>query len=207
MATKTNSLPDELPAVPTFDTVCARLSLPIEAEETLADAARLQAEALSPFDEGLYTFSYEVLRRGPESLDVLVAAAADATLDARGHDRLAAAGLLGLAVGVHPGRGRLASFENIAAVAAPGRVFRVGSAAVRAAALGLGRGGGRPLKACAVLVGIDAAALLFVAGAVIGRAAVRANDDIVRIGQGLAADRTGTTGKLIHKSLRILLAW
>ena len=39
MATKTNSLPDELPAVPTFDTVCARLSLPIEAEETLADAA------------------------------------------------------------------------------------------------------------------------------------------------------------------------
>ncbi len=95
MATKTNSLPDELPAVPTFDTVCARLSLPIEAEETLADAARLEAEALSPFEEGLYTFSYEVLRRGPESLDVLVAAAADATLDARGHDRLAAAGLLG----------------------------------------------------------------------------------------------------------------
>src|SRR5699024_10525377 len=119
----------------------------------------------------------------------------------------AAGVLLGLTVGVHPGRGRLAGLEHIAQVAAPGRAFRVGSAAVGAAPLGLGRGGGRPLKACAVLVGVDAAALLFVAGAVIGRAAVRANDDIVRIGQGLAADRTGTTGKLIHKSLRILFAW
>ena len=66
---------------------------------------------------------------------------------------------------------------------------------------------GRPLKAGPVLAGVDTGARLFVAGAVIGRAAVGAYDNIVRIGQGLAADRTGTTGKLIHKSLRILIAW
>ena len=40
MAKKKLSLPDILPAVPTFETVCARLSLPAEAEETLEDAAR-----------------------------------------------------------------------------------------------------------------------------------------------------------------------
>ena len=95
MAKKKLSLPDILPAVPTFETVCARLSLPAEAEETLEDAVRLQAESLSPFEEGLYTFSYEVVRRRPEGLDVLVAAAADAAIDGQGHDRLAAEGLLG----------------------------------------------------------------------------------------------------------------
>ncbi len=95
MAKKKTSLPAELPAVPTFETVCARLSLPPEAAETLDDAVRLQAETLSPFEEGTYTFAHEVLRRRPEGIDILVAAAANETLDAFGHDRLAAAGLLG----------------------------------------------------------------------------------------------------------------
>ena len=42
MPKKRQKLPDSLPYVPTFDTVCARLSLPAEARETLAvDAGSL----------------------------------------------------------------------------------------------------------------------------------------------------------------------
>ncbi len=95
MAKKRQSLPDTLPSVPTFETVCARLTLPVEAEETLADAVRLEAEAIMPFEEGAYTFSFELLRKRPEGLDVLVAGAADETLAHCGHDALRDAGLLG----------------------------------------------------------------------------------------------------------------
>ena len=103
----------------------------------------------------------------------------------------AAGALLGLAVGVHPGRGRRAGLKGRTAVAAAGGVLRVGGAAVGAAALGPGRGGGRPFKPRAVLAGVDAGALFFVAGAVIGRAAVGTYDNIVRIGQGLPQTEQG----------------
>ena len=92
---RSKNLPERLPCVPTFDTVCALRTLPPEAEETLADAVRLEAEAISPFEEGAYTFSYEVIRRRAEGIDVLVAAASDAVLDGHGHDLLREAGLLG----------------------------------------------------------------------------------------------------------------
>ena len=67
MLKRRQKLPDSLPYVPTFDTVCSRLSLPIEAKETLADAVHLAMESLMPFEEEAYTYSYEVVRERPET--------------------------------------------------------------------------------------------------------------------------------------------
>lgn len=95
MPKKRQKLPDSLPYVPTFDTVCARLSLPAEARETLDDAVRLTMESLMPFEEEAYTYSYEVVRERPEALDVFVAGAANETLAQCGHDALRAVDGLG----------------------------------------------------------------------------------------------------------------
>ena len=95
MVKRRQKLPDSLPYVPTFDTVCSRLSLPIEAKETLADAVRLAMESLMPFEEEAYTYSYEVVREQPEALDVFVAGAANEKLAQCGHDALRAVGGLG----------------------------------------------------------------------------------------------------------------
>ena len=92
MVKRRQKLPDSLPYVPTFDTVCSRLSLPIEAKETLADAVRLAMESLMPFEEEAYTYSYEVVREQPEALDVFVAGAANEKLAQCGHDALRAVG-------------------------------------------------------------------------------------------------------------------
>ncbi len=89
------ALPEQLPAVPTYGTVYARLSLPAEAAETAEEALRLQAEALSPFEEGAYAVGVEALgTRGGEAA-YLVAVASDVSLDDPWHDWLAARGLLG----------------------------------------------------------------------------------------------------------------
>ena len=95
MLKRRQKLPDSLPYVPTFDAVCSRLSLPTEAKETLADAVRLAMESLMPFEEEAYTYSYEVVRERPETLDVFVAGAANETLASCGHDALRAVGGLG----------------------------------------------------------------------------------------------------------------
>lgn len=95
MLKRRQKLPDSLPYVPTFDTVCSRLSLPIEAKETLADAVHLAMESLMPFEEEAYTYSYEVVRERPETLDIFVAGAANETLAQCGHDALRAVGGLG----------------------------------------------------------------------------------------------------------------
>ena len=76
------------PAMPTYETISARLLLPAEAEETLEETARLEAEALSPFEEGSYSVGCECLGRRGEEWVVWVALAADERLTERWHDAL-----------------------------------------------------------------------------------------------------------------------
>lgn len=92
---KRQPLPTRLPSVPTCGTVYARFSLPAEAADTAEEALRLQAETLSPFEEGAYAMGVEPLGQRGEEAEYLVAVASDASLDGLWHDWLAARGLLG----------------------------------------------------------------------------------------------------------------
>lgn len=80
-----------------YEAVLVRLTLPVEAEETLSETVSLNTEELSPFEAGSYSLGYEVVRRTAEELTLWVAMAATEVLDARWHDRLKAAGKLGKA--------------------------------------------------------------------------------------------------------------
>lgn len=95
MKEKKSTVSDQVPAVVTVGTVYALLTLPAETAETLAETIQLQAEALSPFDEGEYATGYEVLRRGEQEWDVLVAVASDLSLDDPWHDWLQSRGVVG----------------------------------------------------------------------------------------------------------------
>lgn len=95
MKEKKSTVSEPLPAAFTVSTVCALLTLPAETAETLDEAIQLQAEALSPFDEGEYATGYEVLRRGESEWDVLVAVASDLSLDDPWHDWLQSRGAVG----------------------------------------------------------------------------------------------------------------
>lgn len=87
--TKT-SLSSLLPAVSTHETVYALLQLPEETEETLAEAIQLQAETLSPFDEGDYTTAWEILGKRDGMLFVWIALASNDALTTAWHDTLSA---------------------------------------------------------------------------------------------------------------------
>jgi len=63
--------------------------------------------------------------------------------------------------------------------------------------------GGLPHIALGVALLVDAVPQLFIAGAVVGRAALRADNNIVLCGKGLAASRTGYTGIFHRDSLLI----
>lgn len=92
---KKQALPEQLPAVPTYGTVYARFTLPKEAADTATEALTLQAEALSPFEEGSYAVGMEALgSRGSEEV-YLVAVASEVSLDDPWHGWLAARGALG----------------------------------------------------------------------------------------------------------------
>lgn len=95
MNAKKQPLPAQLPAVPTFGTVYARLTLPAEAADTATEALGLQAEALSPFEEGTYAVGIEPLGAHGEEAAYWVAVASDLSLDDPWHDWLATRGLLG----------------------------------------------------------------------------------------------------------------
>lgn len=81
---------EPLPAIPAHDIVYTLLRLPEETEASLAEAIPLQAEALSPFDEGEYTLAWEVLGRQDGMLSVWVAIASNDALTLQWHDTLAA---------------------------------------------------------------------------------------------------------------------
>lgn len=74
-----------LPAVSTRGVVCAQMVLPQEAEETLAETVLLQAETISPFEEGTYTTAFEVVGRLEGELHVLIAVASDEALEEPWH--------------------------------------------------------------------------------------------------------------------------
>lgn len=95
MKEKKSTVPEQVPAVSTVSTVYALLTLPADTAETLAETIQLQAEALSPFDEGGYATGYEVLHRGEQEWEVLVAVASDLSLDDPWHDWLHSRGLVG----------------------------------------------------------------------------------------------------------------
>ncbi len=94
MAKKRKVTTTLLPSVQTTATVFVQLALPPEAEETLADAVPLQAEAISPFDEGDYSVAYEVLGRQRDQLNVLVVIASYEALNEAWHQWLLERGLL-----------------------------------------------------------------------------------------------------------------
>ena len=79
-----------LPAVPAYETVYTLITLPEEAEATLEEAIPLQAEALSPFDEGEYTLAWEVLGRQNGMLSIWVAIASNEALTQKWHALLCA---------------------------------------------------------------------------------------------------------------------
>ncbi|MEG1934145.1 MAG: hypothetical protein RR133_06145 [Kiritimatiellia bacterium] len=85
---KKTVLPVFLPTVQTFGTVYARLVLPVEALANLSDAVQLQAESLSPFDDGEEAVSYELLGQSESELFVFVAIASIASLETPWHDYL-----------------------------------------------------------------------------------------------------------------------
>lgn len=80
----------QLPAVSAHETVSALLQLPEETEANLAEAVQLQAEALSPFDEGEYTVAWEVLSKRDGMLSVWVAIASNEALTLAWHETLSA---------------------------------------------------------------------------------------------------------------------
>lgn len=90
-------MPGGAVALRSYETVLVRLSLPVEAEETLAETVGLNTEALSPFEAGNYSLGYEVVSRNDETLTLWAAMAANEVLDERWHDRLLAEGKLGKA--------------------------------------------------------------------------------------------------------------
>ncbi len=95
MFKKKTTLATNLPSALTTRTVFTYLSLPIETDkETLADAIQMQAEGISPFDEGDYSVAHEVLRKHDDQLDLLVVIASHASLDECWHDTLKERGLL-----------------------------------------------------------------------------------------------------------------
>ncbi len=94
MAKKKKVIASVLPSVPTTATVFLQLALPLEAEETLAEAIPLQAEALSPFDEGEYSVAYEVLGRQRDQLNILVAIASHEALGEMWHQWMLDRGVL-----------------------------------------------------------------------------------------------------------------
>jgi len=96
MARKTQVLPGELPSVPTYRTVCARFSLPAEAAEAPEEALALQAETLTPFEEGAYAFGFEAQGRTPAGETAYwVAVGAEVDFSELWHDALKSRGLLG----------------------------------------------------------------------------------------------------------------
>ncbi|MBQ9694288.1 MAG: hypothetical protein IJV69_05970 [Kiritimatiellae bacterium] len=86
---KKKTFPNQLPAVPAYETVYALLQLPEEAEDTLSEAIPLQAETLSPFDEGDYTASWEVIGKQNGFLLVWLAIASNEALTQTWHETLA----------------------------------------------------------------------------------------------------------------------
>ena len=78
-----------LPAVSAHETVYALLQLPEETADTLNEALQLQAETLSPFDEGDYTAAWECLGKHNSMLLVWLAIASNDALTATWHDELA----------------------------------------------------------------------------------------------------------------------
>ena len=78
-------LPESLPAVSVCQTVYARWDFPAEVESTLAETVSLQAEGISPFDEGTYAVGFEVVERGSEKLSVLAAVASNDALAEQWH--------------------------------------------------------------------------------------------------------------------------
>ena len=83
-----------LPAVSAHETVYALLQLPEETEDTLNEALQLQAETLSPFDEGDYTAAWECLGKHNGMLLVWLAIASNNALTATWHDELASRKLI-----------------------------------------------------------------------------------------------------------------
>ncbi len=95
MREKRREAPAVLPVVMTYQTVYARVELPLSAAEDLSGAVWLQAEALSPFEDGAYAVGYEILCQTDEVLSILVAVAAHDVLEAQWHEALVARNALG----------------------------------------------------------------------------------------------------------------
>ncbi len=93
MAKKVNTL-SRLPAVAASDAVGVYLTLPEEARETLPDAVQLQAEQISPFDEGDYSVAYEPLGKHNGMLSGFVVISSHETLNATWYDWMKERGLL-----------------------------------------------------------------------------------------------------------------
>ncbi len=84
----------KLPAVETSGAVVTYLSLPEEAAETLHDAVQLEAEQISPFDEGDYSVAYEPLGKQHGMIHGLVVISSHETLNATWYDWMKERGVL-----------------------------------------------------------------------------------------------------------------
>ncbi len=92
---KKNELPEVLPAVVTYQTVTAHVALPEEAAEELREAVMLQAESLSPFEEGEAAIGYEVVGQRGGQLDVAVAIVPVAAIEEPWHTEMKSRGWIG----------------------------------------------------------------------------------------------------------------
>ncbi len=93
MAKKSKVL-SKYPAVETCGAVVTYLSLPVEAEDTLQEAVQLQAEQISPFDEGDYSVAYEPLSKHDGTLEGLVVISSHEALNASWYEWMKERGLL-----------------------------------------------------------------------------------------------------------------
>ncbi len=93
MAKKSGVL-SKYPAVETCSAVITYLSLPAEAMDTLEDAVQLEAEQISPFDEGDYSVAYEPLDKHGDTLHGLVVISSHEALDATWYDWMKERGVL-----------------------------------------------------------------------------------------------------------------
>ncbi len=95
MAEKRQATSLQLPAVLTYQAVLARLTLPTEAVDGAKEALRLEAEALSPFEEGAYAVGIEPLEGSAEGASYWVAVASNEALGEAWYEPLKRRGALG----------------------------------------------------------------------------------------------------------------
>lgn len=87
--------PPLLPYVPTYRAMTGILHFPEEAAEGLAEAVQLQAETISPFEEGEAAVGYETVGRSNGELTVMLVIAPVSAMAERWHDELTSRRLVG----------------------------------------------------------------------------------------------------------------